>query len=353
MMPIVLAAQLLNNQARRHFVGYTSNILHEYPDQAAQSSVNVNYKAPSEVSGRYYNEGSFPSRTNRANTQSQLFNVGYSVRFTGDKPKALRQAVPTPQTFGKEEIITGTKKHNEEVEGPGVRFSPKDFVSTAFLANNQKEKFQKKYYPGQISNPPAAFHQPLLSPITQKYYKDLQQSKRVIPNNQALQQKYSWNHLGSNTEIIKSTEIPSPVQFDHFRALGRSQDFDHSNAIEINVNPQQPLQFAYQSQPHQAIDTSLLNEPPQINTRYLNEALKKIHEDKPHRIAYQDLSDYSSSEQVYQQEPLRKPYTLYGNPQPILLEQVQDPRQPRAIVNTHLRPPSLGVVQYQRRYLLY
>ncbi|XP_044254642.1 uncharacterized protein LOC123005095 [Tribolium madens] len=345
LLPVVLSISRQPKEIaqRRQLLGYINNIIHEnpnYPDQSAQSSVKVNFNPD----------------------QSQLFNVGYSVRFTNGKPP-----VKYTNNLENAEIITGTRKENEQVQ------SPQDFISS------KKHKISGiKPKPQVVStypNPKILLTQANLSPATQKYYKTLEQAKPQVANVQDLQQKYSWRNLGPGVEIIKSTEVPTSF------GRGRSQDFDQSNALEnqqvLYFKQQQQVPIGatsllrqQQQQQQQVpivakypIDTSLLREQVPIlyanpstkyqdqrvqEVNYLQQAYRTIPESsqlRPVQIVYQQ-------EQEYQPEQSRFQYKIYGKAQPINRQTTEETvlRQPRFLKDlyTNMRPPN-----YQRIVRVY
>lgn len=376
--------------SRRQLLGYVNNIVHEnpnYPDQAAQSSVKVNFNSNDQSQQIY--TGNYQDFSNPP--QSQLFNVGYSVRFTnGNRPPVKTQ---TPQKFRSNlenaEIITGTRKQNEEVQGPpGI--NPQDFTSISLISNKKHKISGIKPKPQIITtyqNPKTLLSQANLSPTTQKYYKALEQAKPQVGNIQDLQQKYSWRNLSPGVEIIKSTEVPTlrytkpevSPSFDHAKALGRSQDFDQSNAVESSTPQQNVLYFA---NPVVAakypIDTTLLREqqvPIPVDTRFVNEEMRKLalyakypQEQQVQEVNYlqQAYRTIPESPQVrpvlvYQEQPQQQDYQpeqsrfqfkIYGKAQPISTRQAEEPvlRQPRFLKDlyTNMRPPPFSGV-YQRR----
>ncbi|RZC34575.1 hypothetical protein BDFB_005941 [Asbolus verrucosus] len=423
---------------RRQFIGYSNNIVHEnpnYPDQTAQSTVKVNFN-PNQIeqrqqiyNNRYINQQDFSqdyTQTYPTNSpQSQLFNVGYSVSFTSNNNKQPSKFPSLPKYtrtnhLDNGEIITGTRKQNEEVQGPNINLSPQDYVSTA-LINSKKQKISgikpKPHFITNYPNPKALLTQANLSPVTQKYYKTLEQLKPQVQNIQDLQQKYSWRNLSPGVEIIRSTEVPTVSQkftrsdqslhFDHAKALGRSQDFDYTNAVDNNI-PQQTnlfynhlkkgkltsaqqlpsLAFANQNVPSKLpIDTTLLKEPIpiQVDTRLVEEAMRnqfgiysnnKYTQDPVQDVSYfqqtyrtipvheniQNKQEIYQPEQPqgfqdYQSNQSRFQYKIYGKPQPMTgpfnekQEEQQLQRQPRYLsdLSTNLRPPPFATVPYQRR----
>ncbi|EFA02116.1 uncharacterized protein LOC103312520 [Tribolium castaneum] len=359
---------------RRQLLGYVNNIVHEnpnYPDQAAQSSVKVNFNTDQR---QIYN---YQQQQQQQPEQSQLFNVGYSVRFTNNNNNRPTIKQTRSNNLENAEIITGTRKQNEEVQ------SPQDFISS------KKHKISgikpKPQVVSSFPNPKILLTQANLSPATQKYYKALEQAKPQIANVQDLQQKYSWRNLSPGVEIIKSTEVPTvkytrtETGFDHVKALGRSQDFDQSNAVE---NQQNVLYFARPQQQQQVplvakyqIDTSLLREqvPIQVDARFVNEEMRKlglyanpnvnqpVQEVNYLQQAYRTIPDSSQLRPVQivyqQQEPEqnRFQYKIYGKPQPIN-RQAEEPvlRQPRFLKDlyTNMRPPPFDST-YQRIVRVY
>jgi hypothetical protein len=408
---------------RRQYVGYTSNVVHEnpnYPDQTAESTVKVNFNQVEPrpqiyVTNPYANQELAPAYTQNYPTnapQSQLFNVGYSVSFTNGE----RQSKPPPPpkytrttNLDNGEIITGTRKRNEEVQVPTINLSPQEYVSSA-LISGKKQKISgikaKPHFVSAFPNPKVLLSQANLSPSTQKYYKALEQVKPQVQNTQELQQKYTWRNLSPGVEIIRSTEVPAASHkytrteqhFDHAKALGRSQDFDYSNAVDNSNAPQQnTLYYSHLKKPQfeQApiviganvpklpMDTSLLREqiPIQVDTRFVDEAMRNAFygNSKFSQVPEQTVQEVNYAQQayrtipvqetqskpvqvVYQQaqafqeyDPTRFQYKIYGKAQPVpggfnerQEEQIQ--RQPRFVsdIHTNLRPPPFATV-YQKR----
>lgn len=249
---------------KRQVVAYTSNVAHkdpQYPDQSARSTVsvsfNTNHQQDLKKTPRYTSsfqksptfDHPLPTPVFR-NTQiatvphgdngnTQLFNVGYSVRFQG-KSTPIQRDVPTfmRPNLDNGEIITGTRKANEQVSAPQA------MESTQQLTVNSLD--EKKHKLSGIK-PKPKFQVPLgkpekvyLAPQTQKYLKQLEQgTKPLFKSTEDAKkyhdQTYSWRNLGPSVEIIRSSEIPATSQeFDHSSALGRSQSFDFSNGVDIN-----------------------------------------------------------------------------------------------------------------------
>ena len=431
---------------RRQLIGYSNNIVHDhpnYPDQAPQSSVNVNFNThPSETKKIYSNHYQQPYTQNYPTNapQSQLFNVGYSVSFTNGKPVKPPPKYPRNNNLDDGEIITGTRKYNEQVEVPNVNMSPQEYVHTALISTKKQKISGLKPKPQLIANyqsPKVLLSQANLSPSTQKYYRTLEQLKPQIQNVQELQQKYTWRNLSPGVEIIRSTEVPTGLKytrvensvpfeharalaspevsntnkytrieaapFDHGRALGRSQEFDYSNAIDNNSPQQTTLYYnslrkvqekaeqqipvvVNQNVAQLPIDTSLLKEPVaiQVDTRFMDEALRNQGGSYPKysQSPEQAVQDVNYLQQAYRTIPVEEntqtkpvlvyrqdPQTfqdfqpdqnrfqlkIYGKPQPLSVgftdgQDEQIKRQPRFLTDLHtnLRPPPMNL-SYQRR----
>lgn len=165
-------------------------------------------------------------------SDTQLFNVGYSVSFANNAKNLRKQQ--KPRITESSDIITGTRKGQEFVQKPPPGFATHEFASNSLL-DASGNSFQ---------HIPQSIVQTNLLPLQQKYYdtseNPYESQQREISD--VKQQNHIWHNLSPNLEIFKSTDLSEnkPLnsaefkpshQFDHANALGKSEGFDYSNAI--------------------------------------------------------------------------------------------------------------------------
>lgn len=259
-----------SDDSRRQGISYSSNIIHltgKNPEESAQSTVNVNFNLSPEKEIRqvthhnptFNQQYSLPKATeyfqkrkpflqqkpkeeliqsNPQSSDNQLFNVGYTVNFANAKNQ---QQFQRPRVSDNSDIITGTRKGQEFVQKPQQSFTTHELSSNSLL---------EKQIPQNIV-------QTNLLPLQPKYYDT---SENPYQNQQQEinegQQNHLWHNLSPGIEIFKSTDLSEdkPVdlndfkpshQFDHAKALGNSEGFGYSNAINSagGVSNQPPPQI--------------------------------------------------------------------------------------------------------------
>ncbi|CAH0561044.1 unnamed protein product [Brassicogethes aeneus] len=232
---------MMDNIFQRQTMSYTTNVVH--PDQHSQSSVSVSFNpTTNEKIPRYttsFKKAPTFASANAKNTNTQLFNVGYSVRFKN--PVARQVASPSRPNLDEGEIITGTRKANEQVAIPQSANSLTDDSGSKPTFEALEAKPEDLY----------------LSPTTQQYLKNLEVGKPTISATEEArkyQQNYSWRNLGPSAEIIRSSEIPLNHQpiFNHASALGRSQTFDFTNGVNDQHQQQQASSLVPTYNPYQS-----------------------------------------------------------------------------------------------------
>lgn len=245
--------------SRRQGISYSSNIVHltgKSPEESAQSTVNVNFNMPSEKAVRQvvHHTPSYPRFLPKTPTDgfqhqrkpflqqkpkeellpssdTQSFNVGYSVRFANNKnPHQQQKFSRPPQVTENTDIITGTRKGHEYVQKPA--FPTQELSSNSLLDTS-------RHIPQNI------IHSNLL-PLQPKYYDTSENTYE--PQTDVNEHSNPWHNLSPSVEIFKSADLSenqSPLgvedfkpshQFDHAKALGKSEGFDYSNAINTGAD---------------------------------------------------------------------------------------------------------------------
>lgn len=224
--------------------------------------------------------------------QSQSFNVGYSVSFTGGQKHQV------PRTFSAQklenaEIITGSRK--EPVRKPVNNFETNDFVNNAFIdlkkqkVSGIKPKLSK--FPSTRGENDGKSFIGNLAPKTQQYLSFLGDAKPIassnirfrqqlqssnvqpIPNSQNVNS--AWTSLSPSVEIYHSKELPQSHafsvkeqlersrHFDHAGALGKSQGFDYSNAVDAATEKNQ---LSSVQSPQEIVENTVTFEDNKIQT---------------------------------------------------------------------------------------
>lgn len=241
---------------RRQDLGYSANIVHEdpkHPDEvSAQSSINVNFN-PKKINSPPTENYPTVRSTNAAFRQNkqipqpdtQLFNVGYSVTFKNG-PNENKQT-KRQQILDNGEIITGTRKRNEQVDAP-QDFSVQSRQIQQIGISERKHKIsgikpkpnQNQFQTG--ANTKQLVNSANLTPATQKQLKQLENVQPQFMLQKQVHDNFAWRNLGPDVEIVRSSEIPignnlksNGQSFNHEKALGRSESFDFTNALDNNV----------------------------------------------------------------------------------------------------------------------
>ncbi|XP_045480654.1 uncharacterized protein LOC123685113 [Harmonia axyridis] len=232
-------------------LGYASTDIH-YPETLPTKVPTLhalelsNQRSPKllQPSQNIYTTKNFiKSKLPQNNGQPQLFNLGYSVRFENQQNQNQEIAFEKPQrtNIQQGDIITGTRKQNVEIDLPGSSNEDAQF------GLKQDSKKRKTFG----SNASASQHseniilenagQSYISATTQKSLEALGRIKDVDYQqdlSDLYQQKYTWRNLSPNVKIIRSTEIPierienRALNFDHEKALSKSEGFGFSDAIK-------------------------------------------------------------------------------------------------------------------------
>lgn len=172
---------------------------------------------------------------NEGSGQTQSFNVGYSVKFGNDQGQRKKPYKPTRPDS---DIITGS--HKEEVSKPSHL---SQVTHHRFPASNQQD--DQKFFSASSNNPQQILSQANLTPKTQKqlaFLENIQSHKFV--QKEPLQSNFPWKNLSPSVEIYRSKEISLPsgstftknYGFDHEKAIGKSEGFDYTNAVDYNGN---------------------------------------------------------------------------------------------------------------------
>ncbi|GJQ87688.1 hypothetical protein Trydic_g17506 [Trypoxylus dichotomus] len=340
--------------------GFSTNIVHQSslsPEQQAESAINIRF-GPEDVShfSNQNDQNSYTSaylqspavthqsdeypkvqfidnprsldytvQTNQNPPSSQSFNVGYSVKFGGVPPLALKQTKPQ-QTYINSDIITGTIK--EEVMKPqSVNLPQEEYVLNSVL-DNKKQKIsgiKPKYYRPVTSSidPEKAIAQANLSPKTQMKLQELQGNVQLNYENDPYLKKANnspWKTLSPGVEIYKSKPIRTistpaaeeSTRFDHAKALGRSIGFDYSNVVDYKTTNREIDSFA-ENADVKSQETSLIKKqiaiPLSSEPKIIREESRYTIPQKIDREIYQQYSPKVEQDMITSQEPEFRYYT--------------------------------------------